>query len=320
MPPAQAGCSGQVDLVEALGADTLIYVTTDRTARSVQSSRQNERTPLRAGDAVGSRSTPERRPSVRRQGASPRTGQTHEPHPLRTNLEHHDHTTSATARSPPSPARHRASALPAPRRLLAAGARVVLVDRDARRAGQACASAWATPPCRWCSTCSTRRPAPLMPERFSGSTGRLDIFHANAGLYVGGDLVDADDEAIDRMLNLNVNVVMKNVHDVLPHMIERGTGDIIVTSSLAAHFPTPVGAGLRLVQMGDRLLRADGAAPGVQARHPRRRRSRPARSSPRCWPTGRAEKLAEAARPGQPARGQRGGRGRAVHAHPRRAA
>jgi ribitol 2-dehydrogenase len=41
------------------------------------------------------------------------------------------------------------------------------------------------------------------------------------------------------MLSLNVNVVMKNVHDVLPHMIARGSGDIVVTSSLAAHFPTP---------------------------------------------------------------------------------
>ena len=41
------------------------------------------------------------------------------------------------------------------------------------------------------------------------------------------------------MLNLNINVVMKNVRDVLPHMIERGTGDVIVTSSLAAHYPTP---------------------------------------------------------------------------------
>jgi ribitol 2-dehydrogenase len=50
---------------------------------------------------------------------------------------------------------------------------------------------------------------------------------------------DANTNAIDRMLNLNINVVMKNVHDVLPHMIERGTGDIVVTSSLAAHFPTP---------------------------------------------------------------------------------
>jgi len=55
---------------------------------------------------------------------------------------------------------------------------------------------------------------------------------------VGGDLIDSDTGAIDRMLNLNVNVVIKNVHDVLPHMIDRRTGDIIVTSSLAAHFPT----------------------------------------------------------------------------------
>ena len=45
--------------------------------------------------------------------------------------------------------------------------------------------------------------------------GQLDILHANAGIYIGGDLVDANTDAIDRMLNLNVNVVMKNVHDVL---------------------------------------------------------------------------------------------------------
>ena len=68
---------------------------------------------------------------------------------------------------------------------------------------------------------------------------RIDIFHANAGLYVGGDLVDADNTAIDKMLQLNVNVVMKNIHDVLPEMIKHGSGDIIVTSSLAAHYPTP---------------------------------------------------------------------------------
>jgi len=80
--------------------------------------------------------------------------------------------------------------------------------------------------------------ATLLPKILEAA-GQLDIFHANAGTYVGGDLVDADTVAIDRMLNLNVNVVMKNVHDVLPHMIARGSGDIIVTSSLAAHYPTP---------------------------------------------------------------------------------
>ena len=40
------------------------------------------------------------------------------------------------------------------------------------------------------------------------------------------------------MLNLNINAVMKNVHDVAPHMIERKTGDIVVTSSIAGHYPT----------------------------------------------------------------------------------
>ena len=80
--------------------------------------------------------------------------------------------------------------------------------------------------------------AALIP-RVLEAAGQIDILHANAGTYVGGDLVDADVAAIDRMLNLNVNVVMKNVHDVLPHMIERKSGDVIVTSSLAAHYPTP---------------------------------------------------------------------------------
>ncbi|RRI00728.1 SDR family oxidoreductase [Mesorhizobium tamadayense] len=69
--------------------------------------------------------------------------------------------------------------------------------------------------------------------------GHLDILHANAGSYIGGDLTETDLDAIDRMLNLNVNAVMKNVRTVIPHMIERGGGDIIVTSSVAGHFPVP---------------------------------------------------------------------------------
>ncbi|WP_192248623.1 SDR family oxidoreductase [Mesorhizobium silamurunense] len=69
--------------------------------------------------------------------------------------------------------------------------------------------------------------------------GHLDILHANAGSYIGGDLTETDLDAIDRMLNLNVNAVMKNVRTVIPHMIERGGGDIVVTSSVAGHFPVP---------------------------------------------------------------------------------
>lgn len=66
----------------------------------------------------------------------------------------------------------------------------------------------------------------------------IDILYCNAGTYIGGDLTETTPEAIDRMLNLNVNAVMKNVHSVVPHMIERKTGDIVVTCSIAGHFPT----------------------------------------------------------------------------------
>lgn len=122
--------------------------------------------------------------------------------------------------------------------MLAAGARVVMVDRDEAAMQRLCAQHGpAVMPLRInlldAADCAT-----LLPKVLE-LAGQIDILHANAGSYIGGDLVDNDTAAIDRMLNLNVNVVMKNVHDVLPHMIERRTGDIIITSSLAAHFPTP---------------------------------------------------------------------------------
>lgn len=122
--------------------------------------------------------------------------------------------------------------------MMALGARVVMVDRDEAalkalrdKHGEAAAPLVV-------DLLDPKACASLLPRALE-SIDHVDIFHANAGTYIGGDLIDADSAAIDRMLNLNVNVVMKNVHDILPHMIERRTGDIIVTSSLAAHFPTP---------------------------------------------------------------------------------
>ena len=122
--------------------------------------------------------------------------------------------------------------------MLALGSRVVMVDRDEaalKRLRDKHGDA-AIP--LVINLLDPKDCASLMPKALV-KAGKVDILHANAGSYVGGDLVDADVAAIDRMLNLNVNVVMKNVHDVLPHMIGRKGGDIIVTSSLAAHFPTP---------------------------------------------------------------------------------
>lgn len=122
--------------------------------------------------------------------------------------------------------------------MLAAGARVVMVDRDASalQAAQQRLGDAALP--LTVDLLNTEQCASLVPQVLE-RTGQIDILHANAGTYIGGNLVDAESAAIDRMLQLNINVVMKNVRDVLPHMIGRQRGDILVTSSLAAHFPTP---------------------------------------------------------------------------------
>lgn len=124
------------------------------------------------------------------------------------------------------------------RAMIAAGARVVLVDRDQAALTTICAELGEAAIPLAIDLLDAKSCASMMPSILE-KTGQLDIFHANAGTYIGGDLVEADSANIDLMLNLNVNAVIKNVHDVLPHMIERGSGDIIVTSSVAGHYPVP---------------------------------------------------------------------------------
>lgn len=122
--------------------------------------------------------------------------------------------------------------------MINAGAQVIIIDRDETALNALVAKHGDAVLPLVIDLLDPKSCASLMPQILA-LTGQLDIFHANAGLYVGGDLVDSETDAIDRMMNLNVNVVMKNVRDILPHMIERGTGDIMITSSLAAHYPTP---------------------------------------------------------------------------------
>jgi ribitol 2-dehydrogenase len=123
--------------------------------------------------------------------------------------------------------------------MLGAGATVVLVDRDQKALDAHCARLGARAIPLVIDLLNAESCASLL-SGVLAKAGRLDILHANAGSYIGGDLIEVTDPAaIDRMLNLNVNAVMKNVHNVIPHMIERGSGDIVVTSSVAGHYPVP---------------------------------------------------------------------------------
>jgi len=94
--------------------------------------------------------------------------------------------------------------------MLAAGARVVLVDRDEQALKRVCDRHGAAAIPMALDLLNAKACAALVP-RVLEKIGKIDILHANAGIYVGGDLVDADTDEIDRMLNLNINVVMKNV-------------------------------------------------------------------------------------------------------------
>jgi len=65
--------------------------------------------------------------------------------------------------------------------------------------------------------------------------GHIDILFANAGSYISGDVVEGDPDAWDRMIGVNVSGVFRTVHAVLPGMIARRSGDIVVTSSISGH-------------------------------------------------------------------------------------
>ncbi|MDQ2822091.1 MAG: SDR family oxidoreductase [Pseudomonadota bacterium] len=122
------------------------------------------------------------------------------------------------------------------RTLLAAGAKVVLIDRDGARLAALCQELG---PKAFALRVDLLDPAEnsAMLAKIVALAGGLDIFHANAGAYVGGDVAEGDPDAWDRVLNLNVNAAFRSVHAVLPHFIARKSGDIIFTSSIAGIVP-----------------------------------------------------------------------------------
>jgi ribitol 2-dehydrogenase len=120
------------------------------------------------------------------------------------------------------------------RRLWEAGAQVIFCDRDAEKL-QAITDELGERSFAMKADLVDPADVAAIPGRAIALCGQLDIVHLNAGLYVGGDVLGGDCDAWDRMLNLNVNSVFRLAREVLPHMVSRKTGDIIVTSSVAGH-------------------------------------------------------------------------------------
>lgn len=122
------------------------------------------------------------------------------------------------------------------RTLLAEGAKVVLVDRAKDKLETLCAELG---PNAFPLAVDLLQPSDVatMLPRILELAGGLDIFHANAGAYIGGDVTEGNPDEWDRVLNLNVNAAFRSVHAVIPHLVAQKSGDIIFTSSIAGIVP-----------------------------------------------------------------------------------
>src|SRR5947209_10179708 len=70
-------------------------------------------------------------------------------------------------------------------------------------------------------------------EQAISEFGHIDILLANAGIQSFGEAWELTDEQWDEMIGVNLTGVWKSCRAVVPHMIERRTGVILITSSIA---------------------------------------------------------------------------------------
>lgn len=122
------------------------------------------------------------------------------------------------------------------RACIAAGAKVALVDRDRAALDTVCADLGPDALPVVTDLLDKTSVAEMLPQILD-KAGRLDAFHANAGAYVGGDVLEADPDVWDHVLNLNVNAAFRSIHAVLPHLAKQGSGDVLITSSVAGVIP-----------------------------------------------------------------------------------
>jgi short-subunit dehydrogenase len=74
--------------------------------------------------------------------------------------------------------------------------------------------------------------------RFAGADGRaLDAVALNAGVGLGGAFLDQDLDRVQYIIDLNVTSTVRLAHGLLPAMVARGRGRVLITASIAALMP-----------------------------------------------------------------------------------
>jgi gluconate 5-dehydrogenase len=123
---------------------------------------------------------------------------------------------------------------------VAAGARVVLVGRRESELSSACADLGALA-CFVAQDITVTDAAPLLIERATELTGGpITILVNNAGQHLKKSAVDTTTDEFQSILLTHVLAAHALTRAVLPGMIERGAGNILFTSSMAAFMGVPL--------------------------------------------------------------------------------
>lgn len=77
------------------------------------------------------------------------------------------------------------------------------------------------------------------PARLAEAAGTVDVLVANAALPASGRVDDFEPDEIDRALDVNLRAPIQLTRALLPGMLERGRGHVVLVSSLAGKVGSP---------------------------------------------------------------------------------
>jgi uncharacterized protein len=75
--------------------------------------------------------------------------------------------------------------------------------------------------------------------RLAAAAGDVDVLVANAALPASGRLEDFDPDEIDRAIDVNLRAPMQLTRALMPGMLQRGRGHVVLVSSLSGKVASP---------------------------------------------------------------------------------
>jgi NAD(P)-dependent dehydrogenase (short-subunit alcohol dehydrogenase family) len=126
------------------------------------------------------------------------------------------------------------------RQLASRGQRVVILDVDVAAAGRALHAIASEPPAVFVEG-DVSRPAQVRDafRQATAAVGRIELLVNNAGILGVADFIESDDEALQRVLSVNLGGCIWTSREAVVHMRENGGGVILNVASITASIGSP---------------------------------------------------------------------------------